>query len=115
MSVPLKGLYGSDLSLLSPPAAALAKRGLLKWVIAITASLGAILEIIDVNIVNVALPEIRGNLGATLAEAGWVTTGYACANVVMIPLAAWLGDRLDRKSTRLNSSHSQQSRMPSSA
>jgi DHA2 family multidrug resistance protein len=97
MSVPLKGLYGSDLSLLSPPAAALAKRGLLKWVIAITASLGAILEIIDVNIVNVALPEIRGNLGATLAEAGWVTTGYACANVVMIPLAAWLGDRFGRR------------------
>ena len=28
---------------------------------------------------------------------------------------AFLGDSLDRKSTRLNSSHSQQSRMPSSA
>jgi DHA2 family multidrug resistance protein len=97
MSVPLKGLYGSDLSLLSAPAAALARRGLLKWMIAITAALGAILEIIDVNIVNVALPEIRGNLGATLAEAGWVTTGYACANVVMIPLAAWLGDRFGRR------------------
>ena len=97
MSVPLRGLYGSDLSLLSPPAAALARRGLLKWVIAITAALGAILEIIDVNIVNVALPEIRGNLGATLSEAGWVTTGYACANVVMIPLAAWLGDRFGRR------------------
>lgn len=91
------GLYGSDLSLLPPAAAALARKGTLKWVIAITAALGAILEIIDTSIVNVAMPEIQGNLGATLSEAGWVSTGYACANVVMIPLAAWLSDRFGRK------------------
>jgi MFS transporter, DHA2 family, multidrug resistance protein len=90
-------LYGSDESLLSPVAAALARKGTLKWVIAITAALGAILEIIDTSIVNVAMPEIQGNLGATLSEAGWVSTGYACANVVMIPLAAWLSDRFGRK------------------
>jgi DHA2 family multidrug resistance protein len=90
-------LYGSDRSLLSPLADRLAKRNLLKWVIAITAALGAILEVIDTSIVNVALPDIQGNLGATLAEAGWVSTGYACANVVMIPLTAWLGDRFGRK------------------
>ena len=86
-------LYGSDRSLLSPIADRLAARDLLKWVIAITASLGAILEVIDTSIVNVALPDIQGNLGATLSEAGWVSTGYACANVVMIPLTAWLGYR----------------------
>ena len=91
------GLYGSDRSLLGPLAARLADRGILKWVIAITAALGAILEIIDTSIVNVALPEIQGNLGATLSEAGWVSTGYACANVVMIPLTAWLGHRFGRK------------------
>ncbi len=97
MSKTHHGLYGSDLSLLSPTAAALARKGTLKWVIAITAALGAILEIIDTSIVNVAMPEIQGNLGATLSEAGWVSTGYACANVVMIPLAAWLSDRFGRK------------------
>ncbi len=92
-----KGLYGSDRSLLSPIAARLADRGILKWVIAITAALGAILEIIDTSIVNVAMPDIQGNLGATLAEVGWISTGYACANVVMIPLTAWLSDRFGRK------------------
>src|SRR6185312_15806252 len=46
---------------------------------------------------NVALPDIQGNLGATLAEVGWISTGYACANVVMIPLTAWLSDRFGRK------------------
>ena len=42
------------------------------WVIALAVSLGAILEVIDTVIVNVALPDLRGNLGATLSEAGWV-------------------------------------------
>ncbi len=97
MSAPLKGLYGSDRSLLSPMAARLADRGVLKWVIAITAALGAILEVIDTSIVNVAMPDIQGNLGSTLAEVGWISTGYACANVVMIPLTAWLSDRFGRK------------------
>lgn len=90
-------LYGSDVSLLSPTAAALAKKNWLKWAIALTVALGAMLEVIDTSIVNVALPDIRGNLGATLSEAGWVSTGYACANVVIIPLSAWLGGRFGRK------------------
>jgi len=97
MSATLRGLYGSDRRLLSPAAARLADRGVLKWVIAITAALGAILEVIDTSIVNVAMPDIQGNLGATLAEVGWISTGYACANVVMIPLTAWLSDRFGRK------------------
>ena len=75
----------------------MADRGVLKWVIALTAALGAILEVIDTSIVNVAMPDIQGNLGATLAEVGWISTGYACANVVMIPLTAWLSDRFGRK------------------
>jgi DHA2 family multidrug resistance protein len=97
MSKPISGLYGSDPRLLSPLAARLARRGTLKWVIAITAALGAILEVIDTSIVNVAMPDIQGNLGATLSEVGWISTGYACANVVMIPLTAWLSDRFGRK------------------
>lgn len=97
VAAPTRGLYGSDRSLLSPMAAALADRGILKWVIAITAATGALLEVIDTSIVNVALPDIQGNLGATLTEVGWVSTGYACANVVMIPLTAWLSDRFGRK------------------
>ena len=91
------GLYGSDPALLSPIAARLLARGWLKWAIALSASFGAILEVIDVNITNVALPDIRGNLGATLSEAGWVSTAYACANVVIIPLSAWLGMRFGKK------------------
>ena len=97
MSAALTGLYGSERSLLSPYAAKLLDRGVLKWVIAITAALGAVLEVIDTSIVNVALPNIQGSLGSTLSEAGWISTGYACANVVIIPLTAWLSNRFGRK------------------
>src|SRR5271156_4522333 len=90
-------LYGSDPAYLSPLARRLLERGILKWAITLAASLGAILEVIDTVITNVALPDIRGNLGATLSEAGWVSTSYACANVVIIPLSAWLGYRFGRK------------------
>ena len=90
-------LYGSDPAYLSPIARRLLERGILKWAITLAASLGAILEVIDTVITNVALPDIRGNLGATLSEAGWVSTSYACANVVIIPLSAWLGIRFGKK------------------
>src|SRR3954468_2742361 len=90
-------LYGTNPDLLSPLAARLLRRGWLKWAIVLAASLGAILEVIDTVITNVALPDIRGNLGATLSEAGWVSTSYACANVVIIPLSAWLGLRFGKK------------------
>jgi DHA2 family multidrug resistance protein len=69
----------------------------LKWIIAITVAVGAMLEVIDTSIVNVALKEMQGNLGATLSEIGWVVTAYGIANAVMIPLSAWLGDYFGKK------------------
>jgi DHA2 family multidrug resistance protein len=72
-------------------------QGPLKWAIAFSASLGAILEVIDTSIVNVALTDIQASLGATVSEVGWVVTGYGVANVILIPLSAWLGDYFGRK------------------
>jgi DHA2 family multidrug resistance protein len=68
-----------------------------RWLIAISVALGALLEIVDTSIVNVALTEMQASLGATLSEVGWVVTAYAVANVIMLPLAAWLGDRFGKK------------------
>jgi len=87
----------ADLQYSSPLAERAAKQGWIKWAIAITVALGAILEVIDMSIVNVALPKMQGNLGATLAEIGWVITGYSMANVVIIPLTAWLDEVFGRK------------------
>jgi DHA2 family multidrug resistance protein len=74
-----------------------AENGWLKWAIVLSASFAAILEVVDVSIVNVALPYMQGNLGATLSEIGWVSTGYSIANVIVIPLSAWLGLRFGKK------------------
>src|SRR6202034_2243070 len=82
---------------LSGLAAQAAEQGWLKWAIVITASFAAILEVVDVSIVNVALPYMQGNLGATLSEIGWVSTSYSIANVIVIPLSAWLGLRFGKK------------------
>jgi DHA2 family multidrug resistance protein len=83
---------------LSALARRAAEQGWLKWAIVLTASFAAILEVVDVSIVNVALPYMQGNLGATLSEIGWVSTSYSIANVIVIPLSAWLGLRFGKKS-----------------
>jgi DHA2 family multidrug resistance protein len=75
----------------------MAEHGLRKWIITITVIVASLLELIDTTIVNVALPDIMGNLGATLDDAGWIVTGYAVANVVVLPMSGWLGDRFGRK------------------
>src|SRR5580698_9313644 len=62
-----------------------------------TAAIASLLEIIDASIVNVAIPTMMGNLGATLDEISWVTTSYMIANSIVLPIAAWLGTRLGRK------------------
>ncbi len=62
-----------------------------------TAALASLLEIIDSSIVNVAIPTMMGNIGATLDEISWVTTGYMIANSIVLPIAAWLGTRLGRR------------------
>lgn len=59
--------------------------------------LAALLQVIDSSIVNVALPEMMGNLGASLDEIAWVSTGYILASVIVIPLTGWLGDFFGRK------------------
>src|SRR5947208_15749307 len=57
-----------------------------KYLIAIAVTLAAVLELIDTSIVNVAIPHMMGNLGATLDEISWVSTGYIVANVIILPI-----------------------------
>src|SRR5215208_1710191 len=68
-----------------------------KYIIAIAVTLAAVLELIDTSIVNVAIPHMMGNLGATLDEISWVSTGYIIANVIVIPMSGWLSAYFGRK------------------
>jgi DHA2 family multidrug resistance protein len=66
-------------------------------IITITAIFCALLEIVDTTIVNVALNEMRGNMGATLSEIGWVVTAYAIGNVIIVPMTSWLSQQFGRR------------------
>lgn len=75
----------------------MAERGAMKWIITLTVITAATLELVDTTIVNVSLPQIMGNLGATLEDIGWLVTSYAVANVIILPMSGWLGMRFGRK------------------
>jgi len=66
-------------------------------IITITAVFCALLEIIDTTIVNVAINDMRGNLGATLNEISWVITAYSLANVIIVPMTSWLSQQFGRR------------------
>ncbi len=56
-----------------------------------------LMQTLDTTIVNVALPTIQGNLGATQDEGAWVVTGYIISAVIVIPLTPWLQARFGRR------------------
>ncbi|CAN5716750.1 MDR family MFS transporter [soil metagenome] len=75
----------------------LVEYGSRRVIITITAILCALLEIVDTTIVNVAISDMRGTLGATLTEVGWVITAYAIGNVIVVPMTSWLSQQFGRR------------------
>ena len=73
------------------------QQGASKWIITITVILASMIELIDTSIVNVALPQMMGNIGATLDQIAWVVTGYVVANVIVIPMTSWFATVLGRR------------------
>jgi DHA2 family multidrug resistance protein len=82
---------------LAAPRAVAAKPAPPVALVTATVMLGVVMAIIDTSIVNVALPNMAGNLGAATDEISWVATGYILANVVIMPLNGWLTALLGRK------------------
>lgn len=68
-----------------------------KWIITLTVMLGTFMSVLDTSIVNVALPYMRGNLGASVEEITWVATGYMLSTVCVMPTIAFLSSRFGRK------------------
>ena len=67
------------------------------WVIGVTVSMAAFLEVLDTSIANVALPYIAGNLGASYDDSTWVLTSYLAANAIILPISGWLAEVIGRK------------------
>jgi DHA2 family multidrug resistance protein len=68
-----------------------------QWVIAVTVTIAAFMELLDTSIANVALPYIGGGLGRSYDEVTWILTTYLVANAVILPMTAWLSRLLGRK------------------
>lgn len=81
----------------------MAASGFKKYIIILTTISAAIMELIDTSIVNVALSDISGNLGATIEDSSWIVTSYAIANVIIIPLTGFLQRYIGRKSYYIGS------------
>lgn len=75
----------------------LVEYGSRRVIITITAIFCALLEIIDTTIVNVAVKDLSGSLGATITEVGWVITAYAIGNVIIVPMTSWLSQQFGRR------------------
>ena len=60
------------------------------WIAVMSVMLGAFMAVLDIQITNSSLKDIQGALAATLEEGSWISTSYLVAEIIMIPLTAWL-------------------------
>lgn len=60
------------------------------WLAVVAGTLGAFMATLDISIINSALPTIQGEIGASGTEGTWIATAYLVAEIVIIPMAAWL-------------------------
>lgn len=77
------------------PAATAAPRR--AWIALAVLLVGVSMAMIDVTVVNVALPTIRTSLDASEATLSWIISGYALAYGLMLIPAGRVGDRIGHK------------------
>jgi DHA2 family multidrug resistance protein len=74
-----------------------------KWLIAFVVVFGTFLAVMDVSVVNVAMPDMIGTFDVTLSAITWVATSYSIAEIIMATMAGWLSTLLGRKRLYLSS------------
>ena len=67
------------------------------WIVTAAVMLATFMEILDTTVVNVSVPHMAGNLGATVEEGTWVVTSYLVSNAIILPMAGWLANRFGRR------------------
>lgn len=65
--------------------------------ISIAVMAATIMQVLDTTIVNVALPNMAGELSATPDNIGWVLTSYLIASAMIMPLTGYITDRIGQK------------------
>ncbi len=67
------------------------------WIVTIAVMLATFMEVLDTTVVNVSIPHMAGNMGATVEEGTWVVTSYLVSNAIVLPMAGWLATRFGRR------------------
>jgi MFS family permease len=70
-----------------------------KWIVGVVFVFGLFMDLLDMTIVNVAIPDLSRELDAGTTTVQWVVTGYLLSLAVFIPVSGWLGDRLGRRAS----------------
>jgi DHA2 family multidrug resistance protein len=73
------------------------------WVAVIGSTVGAFLAILNIQVVGASLADIQGGIGAGLDDGGWITTSYLIAEIIVIPLSAWLANIFSLRTYLLSS------------
>lgn len=68
-----------------------------KWWTLIAVSVATFMLLLDITVVNVALPSIRDDLGASFTDLQWVVDAYALSIAALVLSAGSLADRLGRR------------------
>src|ERR687897_2057908 len=68
-----------------------------KWWTLLAACVATFMLLLDITVVNVALPDIQRDLGASLSSLQWVVDAYALTLAAFLLFAGSLGDRLGRR------------------
>src|SRR5215217_185678 len=68
-----------------------------KWWTLLAVSVATFMLLLDITVVNVALPSIRDDLGANFSDLQWVIDAYALTLAALVLTAGSLADRLGRR------------------
>jgi EmrB/QacA subfamily drug resistance transporter len=68
-----------------------------KWNVLIIVMVGTFMSVLDSSIVNVSIPAIMADFGVGVDDIEWTMTGYMLAFATLMPLTAWLRDRIGYK------------------
>src|SRR5580765_183406 len=72
-----------------------------KWLVAAAFVFGIFMDLMDITIVNVALPTLGHVFHASPSSLEWVVTGYLLSLAIWIPASGWIGDKIGTKKTFL--------------
>src|SRR6266516_976530 len=68
-----------------------------KWWTLVAVCMGTFMLLLDITVVNVALPDIRKSLNASFTDLQWVVDAYALTLATLLLTAGSLADKLGRR------------------